>query len=101
MLGLENWGTFSEKKDQYLKPKLKKIEATSMQISEGRNQQPYIIQASNLIQLIARVQLIRSEGKEMLVTMWIRKILFGHNFSPLVQFLGIYYNRKIVRKLEV
>lgn len=42
-----------------------------MQISEGRNQQPHNIQTSNLIQLIARVQLIRREGKEMLVTMWI------------------------------
>lgn len=42
-----------------------------MQISEGRNQQPHNIQASNLIQLITRVQLIRREGKEMLLTMWI------------------------------
>lgn len=46
-----------------------------MQISEGRNQQPHNIQAGNLIQLITRVQLIRREGKEVLVTMWIRKIL--------------------------
>lgn len=72
-----------------------------MQISEGRNQQPHSIQASNLIQLIARVQLIRREGKEMLVTMWITQDTVLTQLSTFSSILGIYYNRKIASKLEV
>lgn len=72
-----------------------------MQISEGRNQQPHNIQTSNLIQLITRVQLIKREGKEMLVTMWITEDTVLTQLSTFSSILGIYYNRKIASKLEV